>query len=94
MMISGYFEGDSAEWHALKPGHAVTHLRITPATGTLTAFKGAGGFSKLSVSEDSGASWKSLDAPPYTVADVQLQDATQRAGRTFQHGRLHPTSRS
>lgn len=82
----GYFEGDSADWHALKPGHAVTHLRITPATGTLTAFKAQGGFSKLSVSEDSGASWKSLDTPPYTVADVQLQDATHGLAARFSMG--------
>lgn len=82
----GYFEGDSAEWHALKPGHAVTHFRVNPSNGTLTAFKAQGGFSKLSVSEDSGASWKSLDTPPYTVADIQLMGAGKGQAARFSAG--------
>lgn len=82
----GYFEGDSTEWHALKPGHAVTHFRINPSNGTLTAFKAQGGFSKLRVSEDKGASWKALDTPPYTVADIQLMDAGTGQATRFNMG--------
>lgn len=82
----GYFEGDSADWHALKPGHAVTHFRVNPANGALTAFKAQGAFSKLSVSEDAGASWKSLDTPPYIVADIQFQDPTQGQAARFSAG--------
>lgn len=82
----GYFEGDSTEWHALKPGHVVTHFRVNPANGALTAYKAQGGFSKLSVSEDQGASWKSLDTPPYTVADVQLMDAGKGLAARFSMG--------
>jgi hypothetical protein len=57
---------------AAKPDHRVDSFRISRDGKLLTAKRLQGAFSKVSVSEDMGGTWKPYSRPPYVVYDVVL----------------------
>lgn len=72
----------SGLWKSLKPNHAITHFRISGSSGLMTTFLSKGIFSKLSISEDEGATWRSVETPPYGVNDILfLSPQEARANR-------------
>lgn len=54
------------------PQSAVTRLSVAPDGQLIAAFLAQGGFSKLNISTDAGATWRALDTPSYPVYDVNF----------------------
>ena len=64
-------------WKTISPAPGVHTHRVDPTTGTMTALHAQGVFSKLWVSQDRGETWKQIGRPPYHMADVQMDSATE-----------------
>lgn len=60
----------TSAWEELDPGHQVSHFRIAPQSGTITAYAAGGAFSKLSISTDAAKTFVREETPSYPVNDV------------------------
>ncbi len=62
------------QWAAIKPPQSlITHFSLSNDGAVLTVFLARGGFSKLSVSPDQGATWQSPDRPSYQVKGIHFE---------------------
>lgn len=64
----------SMQWSTLtSPSHRIDAFHVSADGSLITAIRFQGGFSKLSVSKDAGATWASYPRPPYTIYDAMLK---------------------
>jgi hypothetical protein len=61
------------QWSSVKPAHRISAYSVSSDGKLLTAVHNQGAFSKVSVSDDGGTSWRSYKRPPYTIYDVHME---------------------
>lgn len=73
-------------WKKLSPPHDISHLRVANGGALITAFKGQGGFSKLSYSTDFGDTWTQIDTPSYPVNDIRMDSPSSGFASRWENG--------
>ena len=68
-------DASSLQWSVLKQPHYATTTNVSKSSGTITATLIQGGFSKVHVSTDDGATWLRRDNPSYPIYDVNFDSA-------------------
>jgi len=76
------------QWRALGPDTDIHGFQISPATGTLAAYRIKGAFSKLFMSRDLGGSWTQRDTPPYVILDIRFNEAAEGLATRWNTGTL------
>lgn len=82
---------DTLQWSAIGLAHRISGYNVSPKTGVLTAYRNQGAFSKLSVSNDHGATWRSADTPPYTIYDVYFESPSKGVATRWSSGAFTAT---